>query len=101
MKKDLMGGPKKQFNLRMPITLRNEINELAQARRLKPSQVALGLLEKAVVNRCTRCRGGLAPGSTALHPKPCRFCFGTGRKDIAKAMRRASTSIPGARGRSD
>lgn len=88
IKKDIMGGPKKQFNLRMPIQLRRDINELASARNLKPSQVALGLLEKAVVNACHRCRGGLEIGSTPLHPKSCRFCFGTGRRDIAKIMRK-------------
>lgn len=88
----LMEGPKKQFNLRMPSTLRREIDELASARDLKPSQVALGLLEKAIVNRCRRCKGGLASGSTLLHPKPCRFCFGTGRIDLAKAERRIEKS---------
>jgi hypothetical protein len=91
-KHDLMEGPKKQFNVRIPNTLRREIGELASARGLTPSQVALGLLEEAVVNRCRRCRGGLAPGSTILHPKPCRFCFGSGRLDIARAERRMMRS---------
>lgn len=86
---DLMGGPKKQFNVRMPNTLRKDICELASARGMTPSEVALALLEKAVRNACRRCRGGMAPGGTPLNPKPCRFCFGTGRRDIAKAMRRA------------
>lgn len=86
--RDLMGGPKKQFNVRMRLTLLAELGRLAKERGLKVSQVALGLLEEALVNRCRRCRLGLAPGSTRLRPKPCRFCLGTGRRDIALKERR-------------
>jgi hypothetical protein len=93
-KHDLMGGPKRQFNVRMPVTLHMEIEEFASARGLKPSQVALDLLEDAAVNRCQRCNGGLATGSTRLHLKPCRFCFGTGRRDIAKVQRRMMKAAP-------
>jgi hypothetical protein len=94
-KHDLMGGPKRQFNLRMPVTLRAEIGDLASARGMKPSQVALGLLEEAVVNRCRRCHGGMAPGGTPLHPKPCRFCSGTGRLDIVMVERRMRSAATG------
>jgi hypothetical protein len=89
-KQDIMGGPKKQLNLRMRLTLRDEIRKLADARGIEPTQAALGLLEEAIVNKCPRCHFGLAPGSTILHPKPCLFCFGTGRLDQARAHRRAA-----------
>lgn len=88
-KRNLMEGPRKQFNVRMKNTLLKEIGILASARGMKPSEVALSLLEKAVVNACRRCRGGMAPGGTRLNPKACGFCFGTGRLDIARAERRA------------
>jgi hypothetical protein len=89
---NLMKGPKKQLNLRMRLTLRDEIRKLADARGILPTQAALGLLEEAILNKCGRCHFGLAPGSTVLHPKPCRFCLGTGRLDQARAHRRAAKS---------
>ncbi len=86
----LRGGPKRQFNVRMPVSLRNEMEALANARGIKETKLALAILEDAVFNKCRRCAWGLAPGSTILHPKPCRFCRGTGRLDIAKADRKAA-----------
>ena len=76
----LLAGPKRQWNLRMRVSLLDELRELASARGMHVSQVALSLLNEALVNRCRRCRMGMAPGGTRLHPKPCRFCFGTGRR---------------------
>jgi len=77
----------KQLNIRLPLPLIKMIGELAAARRMKPSAVFLELLEDAVKNRCHRCRGGMAPGGTALHPKPCAYCYGTGRLDTRKTIR--------------
>lgn len=88
MKHPLMEGPRKQWNLRMPVRLLEDLRELASQRDLRVSTVFLALLEEAVVNACRRCRGGLAPGSTVLRPKACRFCFGSGRRDLAQAERR-------------
>lgn len=85
---DVMGGPKKQFNVRMPLSLRSEIEQLAKARGMKVSQVALSLLEEAVINKCPHCHWGMAPGGTLLRPKPCRFCFGIGRRDLARIHRK-------------
>lgn len=82
--------PKKQLNLRLPIRLIRQIYELASAKKAKPSAVFLELLEDAVKNRCHRCRGGMAPGGTLLHPKPCEACYGTGRKDLGKRLRENS-----------
>lgn len=89
-KRNLMDGPKKQFNLRMPLTLHREIEILAKVRGMKRTQVALAFLEEAAVNKCRRCHWGLAPGSTKLRPKPCRYCFGTGRLDHARMHRKLS-----------
>lgn len=97
MKKPLMEGPKKQFNVRMPVQLLRDLDELASARGMRPSAVFLALLEEAVRNCCRRCRGGLAPGSTVFRPKACPFCFGTGRRDLAKAERRARKAMGSAR----
>jgi hypothetical protein len=78
--------PTKQLNLRLPLPLIKMIGELAAARRMKPSAVFLEILKDAVKNRCRRCRGGMAQGGTALHPKPCIYCYGTGRRDLAKVV---------------
>lgn len=76
--------PTKQLNLRLPLPLIKAIGELASNRNMKPSAVFLEILEDAVKNRCRRCRGGMAPGGTALHPKACIYCYGMGRRDLAK-----------------
>lgn len=89
----LAGGPKKQWNLRMPISLRNELAAFAKARGLQLSEAAMGLLLEAVANRCRRCRGGLTLGSTLLRPKPCRYCKGTGRLDHAKLDRKIAADL--------
>jgi hypothetical protein len=80
--------PTKQLNLRLRLPLIKAIREMASSRGIKPSKVFLGLLEDAANNRCRHCRGGMAPGGTAFHPKPCKRCFGTGRVDIARAIRK-------------
>src|SRR3990170_3637705 len=87
-RKYLMGGPKRQFNVRMKVELLKGLGELASQRGLKVSQVALAILEEAVVNKCRRCHWGLSLGSTPLRPKPCQFCQGTGRLDIARLDRK-------------
>jgi hypothetical protein len=84
----LMAGPKRQFNLRIKVTLLNELHELALRRGLKLSKVALLLLVDAVLNKCRRCHWGLVIGSTPFKSKPCRFCRGTGRLDMARLDRK-------------
>lgn len=84
----LVGGPKRQWNIRMSVSLRGELEALAKARGLKVSKVVLAFLLEAAANRCRKCRWGLAPGSTRLHPKPCQYCNGTGRLDHARLDRK-------------
>lgn len=89
MKKKAKKEPTKQLNLRLPLPLIKRIHELASERNVKPSAVFLAILEDAAANRCRRCRGGMAPGGTAFRPKPCAYCYGTGRVDTAKAIRKS------------
>jgi hypothetical protein len=86
----LRGGPKRQFNVRMPVSLRSEIEALAKARGVKVTKVALALLEDAVFNKCRRCAWASPPAARSFIQS--RFCRGTGRLDVAKADRKAAKS---------